>query len=101
DRAGFDQLWRWTRTTRAREDGLFSWRFDPAAAQPVSDRNNATDGDLLIAWGLARGAARWRDRDALDGARWILAAAGSRLVVPSALGPVLLPGLDGFQAAAT
>ena len=25
----------------------------------IADKNNATDGDLLIAWGLARAAAGW------------------------------------------
>lgn len=54
DRAAFERIWAFTRAHMRRPDGLFSWRFDPAAAVPVSDPNNASDGDLLIAWALAR-----------------------------------------------
>lgn len=102
DRASFDQLWRWTGATLARvEDGLFSWRFDPSAATPVSDPNNATDGDLLIAWALVRAGRRWRAPAYDDAARRILAAVAARLVVETPLGPVLLPGLDGFRDGGT
>jgi endoglucanase len=100
DRQSFKRLWGWTAATLARaEDGLFSWRFDPSASVAVSDPNNATDGDLLIAWALLRAAAGWRE-PALDAAaRRILAAVAARLVTETAIGPVLLPGLQGFRTA--
>lgn len=102
DRASFDQLWRWTVATLARAgDGLLSWRFDPMAATPVSDPNNATDGDLLVAWALLRAGRRWRDPAHDAAARRILAAVAAELVVETPLGPVLLPGLDGFRNGGT
>lgn len=100
DRGSFDQLWRWTEATLARADvDLFSWRFDPASTPAVADRNNATDGDLLIGWALLRGAQRWREPAYGEAARRILSAIASQLVVETPLGPVLLPGLEGFRNA--
>jgi endoglucanase len=102
DRASFEALWRWTQANLARPDGaLFSWRFDPAVAPPVSDPNNATDGDLLIAWALLRAAAAWRAPARREAALGILAEVADRLVAETPLGPALLPGLDGFRTAET
>ncbi len=50
DRAAFDRLWKWTRTTlRNPQNDLFYWRYIPGAQDPVADKNNASDGDVLIA----------------------------------------------------
>lgn len=52
DKETFDQLWNWTKSHLQRQDNsLFSWRYDPQKHQ-VSDRNDATDGDVLIGWAL-------------------------------------------------
>jgi len=59
DRTTFDLLWRWTQAQLLRDDGLFSWKWDPNSTPHVSDPNNATDGDLLIAWALAEAAEFW------------------------------------------
>ena len=49
DPGAFLALWRWTRTTlQVRDDALLAWTWDPAAGA-ISDRNNATDGDLFVA----------------------------------------------------
>jgi endoglucanase len=41
----------WTERTLLRGDvALFAWRYDPRAPNPVADTNNASDGDMLIAW---------------------------------------------------
>ena len=37
-----------------RGDGLFSWKWSPNTSDPVPDKNNAADGDILIAWALMR-----------------------------------------------
>jgi endoglucanase len=98
DRAAFDQLWSWTRRTlRRSEDGLHAWRYRPGAAVPVDDPNNATDGDLLIAFALFRAAERWNERsyyhDAMTTTRSILTA----LTRETSAGVVLLPGTNGFE----
>ncbi len=60
DRATFDRVWNWTRANLRRPDSaLFAWRWDPNSENPVADTNNATDGDILIAWALARAARHW------------------------------------------
>ncbi len=51
DRAAFEAIWAWTQAhLYVRGDNLASWKWDPAATPHVADPNNATDGDLLIAW---------------------------------------------------
>jgi endo-1,4-beta-D-glucanase Y len=97
DREAFARIWRWTQATLRRpEDGLFSWRFEPQRG--VTDRNNASDGDLLIAWGLLRGARRWREPSYLAAAQDAAAAVRRQLVVQHAGRTLLLPGLEGFRA---
>src|SRR5699024_2190397 len=55
----FARLWSWTRNNLLiRDDDLAAWRYDPAKQPAVTDINNATDGDLLIAHALALGGRR-------------------------------------------
>ncbi|CAN5883578.1 glycosyl hydrolase family 8 [soil metagenome] len=97
DRPGFDQAWQWTEANLARPDlALYAWRYDPRAATPVADRNNATDGDLMIAWALARAGDLWHDARYSDRAAAIRAAILQKLVVVRGRRRLLLPGLDGF-----
>lgn len=43
----------WTeRNLNVREDALLAWRWRPDSVPQVTDRNNASDGDLFYAWGL-------------------------------------------------
>jgi endoglucanase len=96
DRAGFDRLWTWASANlEVRGDHLAAWRWDPAHDPHVADRNNATDGDLLMAWALAEAGAKW-DPAYTDAARSIADAVGMRATTPSPFGPLLLPGVQGF-----
>ena len=100
DRATFHLVHAWTRRHLSRPgDALFSWRFRPGARPPVDDPNNATDGDLYIAWALVRASMRWQDPA-------LLAAAGAigrdvlRLLTREHGGQLLLlPGAHGFEDA--
>lgn len=97
DREAFSSIWSWTDGALRRPDGLFSWRYDPAAETPVADPNNATDGDLMIGWGLALAAERWGEAGHRRAAVAI-ARAVDRQVVKRLHGRlVLLPGRDGFE----
>jgi endoglucanase len=97
DRAAFDRIWRWTNANlMVRGDGLAAWRYDPNHTPPVADHNNATDGDLLIAWALAEAGTRWRETAYLKSARRIADAILTILTAPSPWGPVLMPGAAGF-----
>lgn len=97
DRATFDRIWHWTRDTLQQPDSaLFAWRWDPNQEHPIADTNNATDGDMLIAWALERAARRWHAADYHDAARRIAADIRKKLIRRVAGRLVLLPGANGF-----
>jgi endoglucanase len=97
DRTGFEQIWTWTRGHLRREDGLFAWHWDPNQQPPVKDWNNAADGDLLIAWALARAGEKWQNPTWTDEARHIAQRLRTANVYQTPFGPALLPGQYGFQ----
>ena len=46
----FELIWAFTRTELLlRDDGLVAWKWSSGAKPHVTDLNNATDGDILIA----------------------------------------------------
>lgn len=96
DRETFRTIWEWTAASLQRKDGLFSWRWSPKTADPVPDKNNAADGDILIAWALARAARRWNEPRWLVHAKRIQAAVLDHLAVEFQGRLVLLPGAQGF-----
>jgi endoglucanase len=97
DRGAFDRVWLWTQRTLKRSDGLYSWRFRPGARNPIEDPNNATDGDLYIAWALLRAADRWGESAFRREGQAIAQAVLRRLVVEVGGRTFLLPGAAGFQ----
>jgi endo-1,4-beta-D-glucanase Y len=81
DRPTFETIWRWTQSNLlVRGDGLAAWRWSPETPH-VADHNNATDGDLLIAWALAQASDRWH----------AITATGKTLIGLSRFGPRRLP----------
>ena len=64
----------------------------------MADGNNATDGDVLIAWALSRAAERFGRPDYRDAAQHIATAIGQSTIVETRAGAVLLPGVLGFGA---
>lgn len=98
DRDGFDRLWGWTQDQLGlRADGLFAWRYEPTTTPRVRDLNNASDGDMLIAWGLAEAADRWDDPECREAGAKIACALMQEAVVESEGRSVLLPGVAGFS----
>ena len=99
DRPAFDRIWSWTaRELMVRKDHLAAWRWVPGATPHVADTNNATDGDLLIAWALVEGATRFSRPELRTAAQAIARDIGRKLVKPSPYGPILMPGEKGFGA---
>jgi endoglucanase len=98
DPATFARLMEWTsQHLRCRPtDRLHAWRYKPSDANPVSDLNNATDGDLFIAAALARAAIRWNRPDYAEQAARI-ARDILGLVRTAGARTVLLPGVNGFD----
>jgi endoglucanase len=95
DRKEFDDLFSWTRNHLMRDDGLLSWRWEPGRG--VTDENNATDGDILVAWALVRAAERWQDTSYLDEALSILSAIRTHAIVEEEGRLFILPGVFGFH----
>ncbi len=100
DRDTFDRIWGWTRANlMVRGDQLMAWRWESGARPAVADMNNASDGDLLVAWALAEAGEAWLDASYRVAARRIAVELGRKLVVvKSAHGPLLLPAVSGFAA---
>ena len=98
DRPAFDKLWQWTdNTLRNKSNGLFYWRYNPVAPDPIADKNNASDGDTLIAWALLRAQKQWQDKRYAIASDAITAALLKSTVVTFAGRQVMLPGVKGFN----
>jgi len=99
DEAAFRQIWRFTdRQLFVRPDGLAAWRWDPAATPPITDMNNATDGDILIAYALALAGRAWEDPTLTAAATEIAEAIGRETIAANTAYTYLLPGVWGFKA---
>ncbi|MGC4252383.1 MAG: glycosyl hydrolase family 8 [Sphingobium sp.] len=99
DAAAFNLILEWTERNLARPDmALYSWRYDPRQAKPVGDPNNATDGDIFIAWALAGAARKWGEEKFAGRSAEIRKAIRDNLIVERFGRRLLLPGLQGFAA---
>nr|WP_210052824.1 glycosyl hydrolase family 8 [Neorhizobium petrolearium] len=99
NRADFEQIWSFTRTELlVRDDGLAAWKWDPAATPHVTDSNNATDGDILIAYALALAGSSWHRLDYVEQAAKIANSLLSHTIVDVGGQTVLLPAAAGFGA---
>ncbi len=98
DRSSFDSLWRWTQQhLKNPQNGLFYWKYNPAAANPVADKNNASDGDVLIAWALLKAGQKWQNPAYMQASQNIQKAIVDRDVITFSGHTVMLPGSQGFN----
>ncbi|MGK9055496.1 glycosyl hydrolase family 8 [Neorhizobium petrolearium] len=97
--ADFEQIWSFTRTELLiRDDDLAAWKWDPAATPHVTDSNNATDGDILIAYALALAGSSWHRLDYVEAAAKIANSLLANTIVEVGGRTILLPAVDGFGA---
>ena len=100
DADAFERMLAWTEAhLSVRDDRLFAWRWLPEGPARVPDRNNASDGDLFIAWALVRGAQVFGRTAFRTRAAGIAEDLVARCVVPNpadAGGMLLLPATFGF-----
>ncbi|MBF0680792.1 MAG: endoglucanase [Devosia sp.] len=102
DRATFERVWKFTETElMVRDDGLAAWRWEPEADPRVTDPNNATDGDMLIAYGLVLAGHAWNEQAYLDRATSMVRTIGHDLLTAVQERPVILPGAVGFVSEET
>lgn len=92
DKPTFEACWTFAQRLR-RDDGLFSWKWLGGA---IADHNNASDGDIYLAWALLVGAQRFRQPGYQAEALRLMTAIKAKLVCPTKHGLVLLPGATGF-----
>lgn len=96
DKETFYKVWYWTKEHLKREDNLFSWVWLNGY---IVDKNNATDADLLIAYGLLLAYERWKDESLLWEAKKIISVV-KNLIIPicsqNGKDYILLPGRIGF-----
>ena len=99
DRVTFDRIWAWTRGTLQHKDSaLFSWKWDPNDPDLISDTNDASDGDITIAWALSRAGQRWNAPSYTRAAKQIVVDIRRDLICVAQNRLVLLPGRRGFRS---
>lgn len=99
DKATFEKLWYWTKTNlKPRSDNLFAWQWGkrPNGEWNVIDYNNATDGDILIAYALLKADERWHDNNYKDEALKIIRDIRKNLAINWQDHTFLLPSYYGF-----
>jgi endoglucanase len=96
----FSSLWKWTQDNlRMRKgDSLHAWKWGrrPGGQWAVLDYNNATDGDLLIAWALLKGAEKWKNETYRTQAKEIIQSIRENLIIQRRGKLYVLPGYYGF-----
>lgn len=100
DRALFDKVWTWTKNNlRVRSDNLLAWKWGkrPNGQWQVLDYNNATDGDILVAFALIEAQKKWRDDAYKSEALKIIADIRKELAFEWRGNTLLLPGYYGFE----
>jgi endoglucanase len=106
DRATFDKLLAWTRANLA--DNQFDpqnarlpawqWGKKPDGSYGVLDPNSASDSDLWIAYDLLQAGRLWRNPGYTQLGQALAARiAHDEVVSLPGLGPMLLPGSQGFR----
>lgn len=97
DQESFKKILKWTDDNLFNsEKGLYVWAYKRQESDPVADKNNATDGDLMIAWALIEAGKKWKNKDYIRKGEKILSVIQNSLVVSFAKKDVLLPGLVSF-----
>lgn len=96
--ADFELIWSFTQTEMLiRNDGLSVWKWDPAVRPHITDTNNASDGDILIAYALALAATKWNNADYRQTATTIATTLLNKQVIEQNGETILLPAMRGFS----
>ncbi|WP_424934495.1 glycosyl hydrolase family 8 [Amaricoccus macauensis] len=95
----FERIWRFTKSELLiRDDGLAAWKWDPNSEPRITDINNASDGEILIAYALAHAGAEWANPEYTIAAIQVAEALGQATLQITEGGPLLLPGVNGFTS---
>lgn len=99
DQQSFERILNWTMSQLRRPaDALFAWRWQPDSSPNVTDLNNASDGDIHIAWALLMASERWSSSTYRRIGQAITRDLLRRCIVNVGTRWVLLPGAYGFES---
>ena len=99
DRTTFDRILGFTlRNMRGRRDNLTSWLYDERTFPAIADSNNASDGDIMIAYGLIQASLKWNDRRYISLAAPIVDDIGRLLLHRKDDMVLLRPAAFGFDS---
>jgi len=97
DHQSFKQMWHWTKTKLQRpNDALFSWKWQQQTPH-IPDPNNASDGDIFIAWALLKADKKWPDNQYHQAASNIINELANSHIISLDKEYALLPASHGFQ----
>ncbi len=99
DRSTFYKVWRWTRNNLlVRGDNLLAWRWGErfGGRWEVIDYNNATDGDILVAFALIKASEIWHEDSYKKEGLRIIKDIREKLAFKWRDYLLLLPGYYGF-----
>ncbi len=100
DRPAFERILRWTtENLQVRRDALFAWSWGerPNGGWNVIDYNNASDGDILIAFALLKASDRWGHPPFRDAALQIVRDIRAHLAVTADGFQLIAPAYFGFN----
>lgn len=101
ERDTFDRIWSFTqRNMQIRSDALIAWRWDPHSTPRITDTNNASDGDILVAYALLEAALRWDEPRYVAAADPIILDIGRKLLATHEGRVILRPAAFGFDSIA-
>lgn len=102
NRATFDRIYLWTvKNMQIRHgDSLFAWRYgqNESGDWTITDTNNATDGDVIIAYALLLAGDAWKDKKYVHDAQKIISDIRVKLSAHKNGLTYILPGEYGFNA---
>ena len=100
DRPAFDRILKWTvDNLQVRRDALLAWSWGrrPNGDWNVIDYNNASDGDILIAFALLKAAQRWDHPPHRQAAQRIIRDIRTQLAVTVKDYRLIAPAYFGFN----
>lgn len=97
DKETFDRIFKWTEDNLADPvSGLYCWAYHRDGGEAVPDRNNATDGDLMIAWALIKAGKKWQVSQYIKKGEKLANAISALTVTRFGGYSVILPGANSF-----
>ena len=101
DAKTFELIWKWSKDNlqKRKGDALFCWSWGKRSNGQwgIMDYNNATDGDILIAWALAMASEKWNNKAYRKEALKIIKSIKKNLIQDVKGKKVILPGYYGFD----